>query len=135
MTVREAVNRGTNFFGVAVLAIDASLGLFEIFNENEWIDRLDDLVITALAIIGIVWYLAGRNRYRSSPWPLVLLGASWILKMVTVFVTEHDDANAVGPDYGLIVTLLLATIVFGWQYFRTRRELGAGEPAGVAVRR
>ncbi len=129
MNAREALNRGINFFGVAVLGIDATIGLFEIFNENEWIDRLDDLVVSGLAILGIVWYLVGRNRYQRNPLPLACLALAWILKMVAVFVTEHDDANAVGPDYGLIVTLALATIVFGWQYFRTQRQLAGGESA------
>ena len=123
MNTRDAVNRGLNFFGVAVLSIDASLALFEIFNEIEWIDRLDDLVVTALSVIGIVWYLVGRNRYARNPLPLIFLFLAWSLKMVTVFVTERDDSNAVGPDIGLIVTLGLATIVFAWQYFRARRQL------------
>ncbi len=46
---------------------------------------------------------------------------------VNFFVTEHDDSNAVGPDIGLIVTLGLATFVFTFQYFRTRRLLSRGE--------
>ncbi len=127
MNTREALNRGINFFGVAVLSIDASLALFEIFNEDEWIDRFDDLVVTGLSIIGIVWYLAGRNRYQRNPLPLGCLLLAWILKMVAVFVTERTDSNAVGPDIGLIVTLGLATIVFAWQYFRTQRQLPEGE--------
>lgn len=63
MNVRDAMNRGLNFFGVTVLAIDASLALFEIINENEWIDRIEDVGVSLLAVIGIVWYLVGRNRY------------------------------------------------------------------------
>ncbi len=122
MNTRDAMNRGLNFFGVALLSIDASLALFEIFNETEWIDRLDDMLVAVLSIIGIIWYLSGRNRYQRNPLPLVFLFLAWILKMVTVFVTERDDSNAVGPDYGLIITLGLATIVFAWQYFKTRRE-------------
>ena len=126
MNVHDAVNRGVNFFGVTVLSIDASLALFEIFNENEWIDRADDLVVTALSLIGIIWYLVGRNRYQRNLLPLILLFLAWILKLVAVFVTEHDDSNAVGPDIGLIVTLGLATIVFTYQYFKSRRQLSQG---------
>ncbi len=123
MNTRDAINRGINFFGITVLSIDASLALFEIFNETEWIDRADDILVTLLSIIGIVWYLIGGNRFRRNPLPLIFLFLAWILKIVTVFITERDDANAVGPDYGLIVTLGLATIVFAWQYFRTTRRL------------
>lgn len=123
MNTREAMNRGLNFFGVTVLAIDASLALFEIFNENEWIDRIEDVGVSLLAVVGIAWYLVGRNRYQRNPLPLICLGLAWMLKMIAVFGTEFDDANARGPDIGLIVTLGLATIVFGVQYIRTRRHL------------
>ncbi len=61
MNARAAVNRGVNLLGVASLAIESTLGLFEIFNETEWIDRLDDLVVVTLAIIGIVWYVVRDN--------------------------------------------------------------------------
>ena len=123
MNVREAVNRGVNLLGVALLGIDSTLGVFEVFNETEWIDRLDDLVVFALAAIGIVWYLVGGNRYRRSPLPWVLLSLAWAMKMIGLFVIELDDANAAGPDYGLIVTLLLGAIVVAWQYFRAHRLL------------
>ncbi len=119
---------GGDLLGVAILAIESTLGLFEIFNETEWIDRLDDLVVVALAIIGIVWYLAGSNRYRRSPLPWVLLNLAWVMKMIGLFVIERDDANAAGPDYGLIVTLLVGAIVVAWQYFRARRLPGAEMP-------
>ncbi len=118
MSAREAINRGVNFLGVAILAIESSLALFEIVNETEWIDRLDDLVVAGLAIIGLVWYLAGSNRFRRSPLPWALLSLAWIMKMIGLFVIGRDDANAAGPDYGVIVTLLLGAIVVAWQYFR-----------------
>ncbi len=124
MDTRDAINRGLNFFGITILSIDASLALFEIFNETEWNDRFDDFVVTGLSIIGIIWYLVGRNRYQRNPLPLVILALAWILKLVAVFVIERDDSNAVGPDYGLIITLGLATIIFAWQYFRSRRASG-----------
>ncbi len=43
--------------------------------------------------------------------------------MIAVFGTEFDDANARGPDIGLIITLGLATIVFVVQYICTERQL------------
>ncbi len=117
MSAREAINRGVNLLGVTILAIESSLASFEIVNETEWIDRLDDLVVAGLAIIGLVWYLVGSNRFRRSPLPWVLLALAWIRKMIGLFVIERDDANAAGPDYGLIVTLLLGAIVVVWRYF------------------
>jgi len=121
VNVREAINRSVNLLGVVILSIESTLGLFEVFNETEWIDRLDDLVVVALAIIGIVWYLAGSNRYRRSPLPWILLSLAWVMKMIGLFVIERDDANAAGPDYGLIITLLVGAIVVAWQYVRARR--------------
>ncbi len=123
MNTRDAMNRGLNFFGVTVLAIDASLALFEILKKGEWIDRIEDVGVSLLAVVGIVWYLVARNRYQRNPLLLICLGLTWVLKMVAVFGTEFDDANARGPDIGLIITLGLATIVFIVQYIRTRRQL------------
>ncbi len=114
---------------MTVLAIDASLALFEIFNENEWIDRIEDVGVSLLAVVGIAWYLVGRNRYQRNPLPLICLGLAWMLKMIAVFGTEFDDANARGPDIGLIVTLGLAAIVFTVQYFRMRRPLQDNDSA------
>ncbi len=78
-------------------------------------------MVVALAVTGIVWYLAGSNRYRRSPLPWLLLSLAWIMKMIGLFVIERDDTNAAGPDYGLIITLLVGAIVVAWQYFRSRR--------------
>ncbi len=58
-------------------------------------------MVTALSVIGILWYLIGRNRSKHNPLPLIFLALAWILELVAVFVTEHDDSNAVGPDIGL----------------------------------
>ncbi len=55
----------------------------------------------------------------------VLLALAWIFKMYGLFLIEHDDSNAAGPDYGLIITLLLGTVAVAWQYFRARRLLAA----------
>lgn len=46
--------------------------------------------------------------------------------MIAVFGTEFNDANARGPDIGLIVTLGLATIIFVVQYILIRRQLPEG---------
>ncbi len=123
MTAREAINRTVNLLGITVLGIESSLALFEVFNESEWNDRLDDLVVLALAATGIAWYLIGNHRYQRSPLLPILLALAWIFKMYGLFVIEHDDSNAAGPDYGLIITLLLGTVAVAWQYFRARRLL------------
>jgi hypothetical protein len=131
MNVREAINRSVNFFGVAFLAIESSIALFEIINEHEWVDRLDDLVVVGLAIAGIVWYLRGRNRYGHSAAPMLFLGLAWLAKLTPFLITEADDANAIGPDYGAMVTMLLGLIVLAWQYFSARRQLANVEVVGA----
>jgi di/tricarboxylate transporter len=131
VNVRDAVNRGVNFFGVTALAVESALGLFEVFNETEWIDRLDDLIIIVLAVVGIVWYNIRNNRFQRSLLPFVLLVVGWVIKMAAVFGIERDDSNAVGPDYGLIVTLALWAIVFGVQYVRARWLVAREESARV----
>lgn len=124
MKVQEAINRGLNFFATAFLAIMGITTLDEIVSEDEWTDKIDDAVLMGIAAAAVVWYLRGRNRYARSLVPLVLMVLGAATKALGLWI-EHDDTQAVGPDIGVVIYLTVATIVFGWQLYATRK----GQPS------
>lgn len=121
MTVREAVNRGLNFFATAVLAILASDTVYEAVSEDEWTDKVDDVVLAAIVIGAIVWYLRGRNRYTRSFVPLIFMIFGGIIEIAGLLV-ERDDTQAVGPDIGVVLYMALAILVVAWQLWNTRKS-------------
>jgi hypothetical protein len=117
--IKEAINRGNNLLGIAYIAV-TSVGLIDlVFSENEWLDRADDIAIIIIAIIGVVWYISGRNRYKRSLVPLAIVGVSFLVK-VAALIIEFDDPAAAGDDYGIVIAFLLITIVEAVIYYRTR---------------
>jgi hypothetical protein len=121
ITTREAVNKGYNMLVAGLLSF-VGIGLIgEFFNEVEWRDKGDDIFIVILAIIGVIWYFTGRNRYKSSWFPFVLLAITTIVKIATFF-NEFDDQVARGDEFGLMVPLLILTIISGINVYRNRRN-------------
>jgi hypothetical protein len=121
ITTREAVNKGYNMLVAGLLSF-VGIGLIgEFFNEVEWRDKGDDIFIVILAIIGVIWYFTGRNRYKSSWFPFVLLAITTIVKIATFFY-EFDDQVARGDEFGLMVPLLILTIISGINVYRNRRN-------------
>lgn len=121
MNVKEAINRGLNFFAVAVLGIEGFQALFEAITENELIDKIDDLIVVGVAIRAIIWYIRGNNKTKRSFFPGVLLLVVLAAKIGAFFV-EHDDAQAIGPDYGILSVIVLTIIIFSWQYYSVRKS-------------
>jgi hypothetical protein len=117
--VTEAINRGNNLLGIAYIAI-TSVGLIDlVFSENEWLDRADDIAIIIIALIGVAWYLSGRNRYTRSLVPLAIVGISFLVKAAALII-EFDDPAAAGDDYGIVIAFFLLTIVEAVILYRTR---------------
>lgn len=74
-------------------------------------------------IAAIGWYLNGQNRYQRSLVPLVFLS----LALVTQVVALLMQGAAGGPNFGISVFMLLAIIVFGWEFYSTREpQFGQG---------
>ena len=65
MTVRDALNRGYNLVGTAIIAISGLAFFPEFFTEDELTHRLDEGVLLLLAISSIVWYLIGKKQVFS----------------------------------------------------------------------
>ncbi|HEU4793787.1 MAG TPA: hypothetical protein VFS96_09025 [Nitrolancea sp.] len=117
MTVQEAVNRGLNFFAVAFLAIVGIPSTIHVLQiASGWAQRLDGIALGLIAIAAIGWYLYGQNRYQRSVVPLVFLS----LALATQVAALLMQRAAGGPNFGISVFMLLAIIVFGWEFFGTR---------------
>jgi hypothetical protein len=120
MTKQEAITKGYNMLVVGLLSF-VGIGLVgEFFNEVEWRDKSDDIVIVLLAIVGAIWYFTGRNRYKSSWFPFILLSIATLIKIATFFF-EFSDQVARGDEFGLMLPLLIMSIISGIAIYRNRR--------------
>jgi hypothetical protein len=120
-TIKEAINKGYNMLVVGLLSF-VGIGLIgEFFNETEWRDKGDDIVIVILAIVGVIWYFTGRNRYKFSWFPFILLSITTIIKISTL-IYEFNDQVARGDELGLVLPLFIMTIVSGINVYRNRRS-------------
>ena len=63
-TLQEVKQQSFNLMGVALLTLTALTLISVVFIEDEWLDRLDDIAVLLLALIGVLWYLRGQNRFR-----------------------------------------------------------------------
>jgi hypothetical protein len=119
ITAREAINRGLNFFGVAVLGLLAASLIHGVQAAPDWRARSDDLALAAITLIVVFWYLKGRNRYRRSLVPLAGLVLGVAVKMGGIWLTYGSWVLA-GADFGIAFYLLLAALIYAWQYYRLR---------------
>lgn len=126
MSVNEAIIRGYNFFVVTFLGILGGSLITELTQEDEWLHRLDELLIIAIAVVAIVWYLAGQNRVKRSLTPLILAFAALAAKALGLALEIKDTADA-GDDIGIIQLLLLFAIVATVAYMRTRPTVDSGK--------
>jgi hypothetical protein len=119
-TKREEITKGYNMLVTGLLGF-VGIGLVgEFFNEVEWRDKADDIFIVLLAVVGVIWYFTGRNRYKSSWIPFILFAITTIVKISTFFA-EFNDPVARGDEFGLMVPLLIMTIISGIALYRNRR--------------
>lgn len=129
MTLKESINRGFNLMVTTLLMLGGfAFGIVAASPvESDWGDRLDDigLAVTGLASLG--WYLAGRNRYRRSLVPVLLVGVAILVQLLAVLL-ERDDAAAFGDNYiGLALLVPFFIFVIG-EYVWTGRRFFAQVP-------
>ncbi len=128
--VKEAMNRGNNLLVVGVLVFLACGVFAEIFVENELLDKADDIFAVLIAIVAVVWYLRGKNRFQYSWVPWGLLAVTFVAKILA-FLNERDDPAAVGDEFGVIIPLAVMVIVTGVIIYRAHKASLPSE--GVSV--
>lgn len=115
-------NRGNN---MAIVLFIAAVGLGvigDVIIEKEWIDRADDIFIVIIAIIAIIWYFSGDNKYKLSVMPFVLSSLAFLAKVSAILI-EFDDKDAVGDDFGLVIPLLLIVIMSITLYSKAKKRI------------
>jgi hypothetical protein len=115
MTVKDALNRGTNFFAVTGLTILATSIIHGLQISPELPDKLDEIAVGVLTLVGLGWYNWGRNRFRRSLMPFVLLIGAAAAKVAGMFITVGRFLPG-GVDFAIALFLLLFALVFLWQY-------------------
>jgi hypothetical protein len=128
MSIKEAVVRGYNFFVVTFLGIVAGVLVGEVPEEGIWQFRIDELLVIAIGIAAVAWYLTGQHRYQRSLVPLGLAVAAFLAKVLGVII-EFKAVLEVGDDYLVVQALLFLVIVAGVAYYRARAPELA--PAGT----
>lgn len=113
----QAVNRGRNFFVVAILSMLALAAVSELFEESGLVDRLDDYALLVLGIAGAAWYLRGQDRFAYSLAPLSFAAAGLAVKLAGLYL-EIDDPKAYGEDVGIVLLLSLTLMLGAWQYLK-----------------
>jgi hypothetical protein len=120
LTVREALNRGVNFFGVAALGLLATSVIHGLQLARNWSDRADDLALAAVVLSVVGWYRTGRHRYRRSLVPLIGLLLGMASKLAGIWLSYGRLVPA-GADFGVAFYLLIAALIYVWQYYHLRK--------------
>jgi peptidoglycan/LPS O-acetylase OafA/YrhL len=117
--MQEAINRGNNLFVIVFLAAIGISVVAEIIMETDLIDKVDDMIIVGLGIIGAVWYF--RNYTKRSYVPLILAILAFAAK-IFAFIVELDDKAAVGDEFGILPALLLLIIITAVTLMKSKKH-------------
>lgn len=133
MTVRDALNRGYNLVGTAIIAISGLAFFPEFFTEDELTHRLDEGVLFLLAISSIVWYLLGKNKFSRTIVPILFTTAALVMKLIAFFLLEKGDAADLGDEFGAIILFVITLGLLVWQYVTIKRIAQTAEEAAEPV--
>jgi hypothetical protein len=122
MTVDEAYQRGNNLVATAVVALSGIAFLPEFFLEDEAPYKLDEFLLLLLGIIGLAWYLRGRNKVTRSLVPVVLVVVAFVVKVIGLII-EFKDKEDAADDYGALILFALASILAVWLYTRKTNNI------------
>ena len=120
LTTQQAVNRGFNLLATSVASLAGFAFLPEAFFENDFPDKIDDILLFVIALVAMFWYNHSQNRYVRSFVPVLLVIAALVVKIIGIII-EHDDAQAVGDDFGGLILFVLATGLVVYQYIKSRK--------------
>ena len=133
MTVRDALNRGHNLVGTAIIAISALAFFPEFFIEDELAHKLDEGVLLLLAIGSVAWYLTGKNKFSRTIVPILFTTAALVMKLIAFFLLERGDAADLGDEFGAIILFLITLGFLIWQYVSIKRIAQTTENEAVEL--
>ncbi len=133
MTVRDALNRGYNLIGTAIIAISGLAFFPEFFIEDELAHKLDEGILFLLAISSIVWYLFSNNKFSRTIVPILFTTAALVMKLIAFFLLERGDAADLGDEFGAIILFVITLGFLIWQYISITRMAQTVEEAADTV--
>ena len=135
MTVRDALNRGYNLVGTAIIAISGLAFFPEFFTEDEPTHKFDEGVLLLLAIGAIAWYLTGKNKFSRTVVPILFTAAALVMKLIAFFLLEKGDAADLGDEFGAIILFVITLAFLIWQYVSIKRmaQLAEKETGEVSM--
>jgi hypothetical protein len=119
ITPQNINNRSLNLLAISITGLAGFAFLPEIFIEQDIPDKVDDIVLFIIALIGMVWYTRNNNRYIRSVTPVIIVIMAMMVKIVGVII-EHADSVSVGDDLGGLILFILATGLVTYQYFKSK---------------
>jgi hypothetical protein len=132
MTVRDAINRGYNLVGTAIVAITGFAFFPEFFIEDELTHKIDESVLLLLALGSIAWYLSGKNKFSRTIVPILFAAGALTMKLLAFFVFETGDAADLADEFGALILFGLTVAFLIWQYVSIKR-MAAKEAAEVEL--
>lgn len=122
MTVQEVWNRGNNLVSVAIVALAGFAFSPESIFEPEIPFKIDEILLFWLGVSGIVWYLWGKNKWKRTIVPVLMVWAGLVIKIMAV-VIEFKDKEDVGDDFGAVILFVLATALVTFLYIKSKKFL------------
>lgn len=132
MTIRDAINRGYNLIGTAIVAISGFAFFPEFFTEDELTHKLDEGVLFLLALGSIAWYLTGKHKFSRTIVPILFTATALVMKLLAFFVFETGDPADLGDEFGALILFVITLAFLIWQYVSIKR-IAAKEEAEVAL--
>jgi hypothetical protein len=133
MTVRDALNRGYNLVGAAIVVIPGFAFFPEFFIEGELTHKLDEGILFLLALGAIAWYLTGKNKFSRTLIPPLFAAADLVIKLVAFFLLETGDAADLGDEFGAMILFALAFAFLIWQYVSIGRMAQGAEKETAGI--
>src|SRR6266436_2469118 len=127
MTIREAINRGYNLVGTAIVAISGFAFFPEFFTEDELTHKIDEGVLFLLAISSIVWYLIGKNKFSRTIVPILFTTTALVMKLIAFFLRDTGDAADLGDEFVAIILFVIMLAFLIWQYASIKRMAQTAE--------
>ena len=121
ISVGDALNRGYNLLGVGIVAISGLAFFSDLPAEIDQRSHVvDEVLLALLAIVAVVWYLSGRNKYSRTVIPVVFAVLCLAIKVLGLALESGNPADR-GDEFGALVLFVVTIIVLVWQYLASRR--------------
>lgn len=122
MTPKEIWNRGNNLLATAIVALSGFAFTPELHFEPEIPFKIDEILLFWLGIGAIGWYLWGKNKWKRSVVPVLMVWGGLAIKIMAV-VIEFKDKEDVGDDFGALILFILASLLVTFLYIKAKKVL------------